>query len=134
MAIITAVDNEQFSLWFHEESRIVHHQFHGFVYGEAFRSCLLEGVTLLRKYGANKWLSDDRANSAISKEDFEWSTTEWRREAMNAGWRYWAVVLPEKVVGQMSLQKIFKQYEKDSPVVAKLFTDPEPAMAWLVSQ
>ena len=83
---------------------------------------------------ATKWLSDDRYNSALPKEDFEWSTTVWRPRAIAAGWRYWALVLPEKVTGQMSLKKILDGFYGDSPVTYSLFSDPADAIKWLKAQ
>ena len=37
-----------------ENERMVHHQFHKFMYGEAFREVLDTGAEALKKYGANK--------------------------------------------------------------------------------
>ena len=33
-------------------------------------------VEILKKHGCQKWLSDDRNNSALSPEDTEWSMTK----------------------------------------------------------
>jgi hypothetical protein len=134
MATLTIIDNEFVTLWYHEDSKIVHHQFHKFLFGEPFRECLSNGVETLRKYKAEKWLSDDRNNSAIPKEDFDWSTNEWRPDAIEAGWRFWALVLPESVVGQMSLTNIIRHFYQDGPVRVELFSDPDEAVKWLEAQ
>jgi hypothetical protein len=134
MATLTIIENEFVSLWYHEEVKIVHHQFHKFLYGEPFRACLTQGIELLKKYGAAKWLSDDLNNSAIPKEDSEWSSNVWRPSAIAAGWRYWALILPEKVVGQMSLKSIIRQFYQDSPVKVEFFSDPPSARKWLEAQ
>ena len=68
-----------------------------------------------------------------SSEDYEWSTREWRPKAIKAGWRYWALVLPLKIVGQLTMQRILRLYE-EGPVTVKLFSDPDEARAWLESQ
>lgn len=134
MSLQTIVDCEEFRLMFHEDSQIIHHEFRQYVYGERFKECLLKGVELLEQKKATKWLSDDRYNAALSKEDFEWSTTIWRPRAIDAGWRYWGLVLPEKVTGQMSIQKVLKNFYGDSPVTYSLFNNPDDAMEWLESQ
>lgn len=46
------------------------------------------------------------------------------------GWKYWAVVLPEKVVGQLGVKRHFEEYSKVG-VTARLFTDSDEAMKWL---
>ena len=130
----TIVDCEHFSLLYHEDTKIVHHQFHQYVFGEKFRECLLKGLELMEQKKATKWLSDDRNNAALSKEDFEWSTTVWRPRAIEAGWRHWALVLPASVTGQMSLKTILDQFYGDGPVTYSLFNDPDAAMTWLKSR
>ena len=127
-------DCEQFYLVYHEESQIIHHQWHQFIYGDNFRKCLMKGVELMEETGAAKWLSDDRNTGALAQEDFEWSTNIWRPRAFAAGWRYWALVLPEKITGQMSFRKILKTYYGDSPVNYSLFNDPDEGMKWLKAQ
>ena len=72
-------------------------------------------------------------NAALPPEDYEWSTTEWRPRAIRAGWRFWALVLPQRIVGQMSMQRILQLYD-DSPVTVKLFSDPVEARTWLEGQ
>jgi hypothetical protein len=133
MASETVIDNEFVTMWYHAGSKIVHHQFHKFLHGEPFRECLMEGLKLMKERLAQKWLSDDRMNAALPVEDYEWSTTKWRPRAIGAGWRYWAIVLPEKVVGQMTMNRILQLYE-DSPVTVKLFSDPQEALTWLEEQ
>ena len=134
MAVRTIIDCEQFCLVYHDESKIIHHQYRKFMYGECFRECLMKGVELMEQTRATKWLSDDRNTSALPKEDFEWSTTIWRPRAIAAGWRYWALVLPEKVTGQMTFRKILDEFYGDSPVTYELFNDPDEAMTWLKAQ
>ena len=127
------VDCEKYCLLYHEDSRIIHHRIYQYVYGERLKEMLLRGVSLMEETKATKWLSDDRLNAALSKDDFEWSTTVWRPRAIKAGWRYWALVLPEKVTGQMSLRKVLDDFYGDSPVTYSLFNDPTEGMTWLES-
>jgi hypothetical protein len=37
------------------------------------RDALLTGLDTLQKYGAHKWLSDDRKNGPFSEEDQAWA-------------------------------------------------------------
>lgn len=131
MPTIVAIENEFATVQLHTEHGIVHHRFKKFIFGERFREALTAGVELMEKHGATKWLSDDRSNGALSAADSEWSTTEWSDRALRAGWKSWAVVLPEVVVGQMNMRR-FVQLHKSNGVEVRVFTDPDLAMAWLV--
>ncbi|NLD92270.1 MAG: hypothetical protein GX639_06325 [Fibrobacter sp.] len=46
--------------------------------------------------------------------------------------KYWAVVLPEKVVGQMNMKRFSDDYSK-AGITAKLFSDPDEALKWVES-
>jgi hypothetical protein len=127
------VDNEYVTLWYHPEHKVIHHQFHKFTYGEPLREAFTEGAKLMEKYGAKKWLSDDRKNSALTKEDMEWADTVWRPRVIKAGYKYWAIVLPEKIVGQMNLKQIIKQKYANLGITVELFNGPDEAMQWLKS-
>jgi hypothetical protein len=134
MATLTVLDNAVFTLWYHEESKIVHHQIHQFIHGEMYRQCLLEGVALLKKYNAHKWLSDDRKNAAILQEDILWSTETWQVDAFEAGWQYWAIVMPEKMVGKLTIQNILSNKIAPGNLTVQTFSDPDLARDWLEKQ
>src|SRR5262249_57854170 len=89
---ITIVSEDIVSVWYHPGPKIVHHQFRSFVFGEQFRNILERGLEAFQRYGACKWLSDDRGNSAIGAADTEWAINSWAPRVISAGWRYWAVV------------------------------------------
>jgi hypothetical protein len=92
----------------------------------------MEGVALMKKYGANKWLSDDRNNPVLSKEDMDWGAVNWFPACVEAGWKYWAIILPEKVLGQINMEKLIKQYS-DQGIITQIFSDPDKATIWLES-
>ena len=133
MSDMTIIDNEFVTLWYHPDTKIVHHQFHQFLHGDPFRETLNKGTELLKKYGAHKWLSDGRKNSALSKEDTDWGKTNWFPRAVEAGWKYWAIVQPEQVLGKMNMKRLAKTYSEQG-VTAEFFSDPDDAMAWLEKQ
>ena len=131
-ARLTLLDGARSSLWYYPETKIIHHQFRSFVSGEDFRGVLRRGLEAFKEHGAQKWLSDDRGYSALSEEDGHWSMNEWSPQVIAAGWKYWAVVMPEKMIGQLSLRRWIKTYA-DMGVTVKTFTEPDEAMAWLES-
>jgi hypothetical protein len=127
------LDTEIARLSYDARYKIVHHEFRSFVHGHAFREVLDAGLDLLRARGARKWLSDDHGNGPITPADGEWGLHNWAPRAIAAGWQYWAVVLPEKVLGQMNMRRWVETYSKLG-VVAQAFTNLEEARAWLRAQ
>lgn len=129
----TIIDNEFVTMWVYPDKGIVRHQFHKFMHGETFRQALMKGADAFEKYRCSKWLSDDRGNSALLPEDVEWGQIHWEPRIMKVGWKHWALILPEKVVGQMNMNRLIKRYS-DLGVNVKIFSDPTEALNWLEQQ
>lgn len=133
MAAITIYESPAVTVWYHTDKRIVHHQIRKFVHGKEFQEFLLAGTAALAKNGAVKWLSDDRGNTVLSQEDQQWGQTFWFPQTAKAGWKYWAIVRPQKVLARLTMEKLTKEYAA-AGVVARFFSDPDEAMRWLESQ
>ncbi len=127
------VQNDAATLWFDEEHGIVHHAFHRFTHGRAFREILNAGCDLMKEHKARKWLSDDRGNTALPKEDTLWAQTDWFPRVVAAGWKYWALVQPTAVVGQLNMRRFTEQYAEQGLTV-RVFSELEPAQEWLRQQ
>ena len=127
------IDTDYVTLWYHPEKKIVHHQFHRYIYGQEFRNVLETGLKVFKEKGAHKWLSDDRNNSALPTEDTNWAQSNWAPRVIAAGWKYWAIVLPQKVIGQMNMQR-FIEDNAGLGLTMQAFTDPDEALKWLESQ
>jgi len=80
--------------------KIVHHEFHKFAYGKTLHDALSTGAAILEEKGAQKYLADDRKNTTLGKDDLNWTATVWRPRVKKAGLKYWAIVLPEKILGR----------------------------------
>jgi hypothetical protein len=124
------IDNEFVTLWYHTDGRIVHHRLNKPVQGSPFREMLLRGTEFVENNGAVKWLSDDRNNEAFHPDDSQWAINEWTPRIVKAGWRYWAIVLPTKALGQITLKRFINMYA-DLGVQVRIFDDPEDALRWL---
>jgi hypothetical protein len=125
-------ENEWVTLWYHAEAKVVHHRFHKAIRGEAFRSVLLRGTALLLERGAKKWLSDDRLVFVLPQQDQEWADAEWFPQALEAGWRFWAIAKPEKAVADLYIRRLAAN-RSAAGVRTELFTTPEAGMNWLRS-
>nr|WP_320133210.1 STAS/SEC14 domain-containing protein [uncultured Holophaga sp.] len=133
MATITVVDSPSITLWYHSDTRIIHHQIHKYTFGEVLRDALNKGVALMSQHHAVKWLSDDRNNGPLPPEDMEWNRTVWVPQVVKAGWKYWALVVPEKAVAQMNMKRFQAEFAA-AGVTVQTFTDPDAAMKWLEAQ
>ncbi|MFT3926413.1 MAG: hypothetical protein QM778_27965 [Myxococcales bacterium] len=127
-----AVENEHITVWIDPSNKLVHHQMHKPCYREVFRQALSIGVECMRREGATKWLSDDRLNGALPPEDEEWAKTVWFPATLKAGWKYWALVPPASVVGQMNMRRFTESYATLG-ITVRVFTDPRHAEDWLIS-
>lgn len=129
----TVISTDTATLKVYPEKGIVHHEFHKFMFGDNFRNFMTKAAEVFTQNRCHKWLSDDRGNSALKPEDMNWATTVWEKKVLKAGWKSWAIVLPEKVIGQMSIKKIAEHY-KSLGVNVNAFSDPNQAMTWLEQQ
>ena len=133
MPKIIISENDYTTLFYHTSRRIIHYVIHRSVFGDCYREGMLKGVDLLRKHGARKWLSDCRNGGAVLSDDVEWSRSEFYPKAVMAGWKYWAVVPPEKMVGQLSMKRLAGYFDHPD-FKTEFFTDEEKALAWLIQQ
>jgi hypothetical protein len=128
----TIIDNEFVTLRDYPMTKIVYHERHKFFFGKELRDALNEGTSLLKQHGACKWQSDDRDFSALHPDDREWGDRDRTPRTGAAGWRYWAVLTPTRMVGQMSTQRLIKTFA-DLDVEVKVSSQTYEAMAWLES-
>jgi hypothetical protein len=127
------IDTPAVRLVYHFKHKVVHHELRRFVYGQPLRDVLEQGATLVEKRGAKRWLSDDRGNGPLKPADAEWCQTVWFPRVTAAGWRHWAVVMPDGVVGQMNMRRWIEVYAALG-INAHPFDEPDQAMSWLTSQ
>ena len=125
---IVIIERAEIIVWYHPDQRMIHHEMRGYCYDEPLRAAFLAGLEAMTKYEAQKWLSDDRANGALSLEDEAWVFHTWFPAAAAAGWKYWAHVLPERVVERMPR---FVELSRQAGVTLRVFTELDPAFDWL---
>lgn len=130
MSAKVITENDQMVVYYHPTSKIVHHQMRKFCFGKNFRAGLSAGSEAMKKHRATKWLSDDRLNGVLPRDDEEWARTVWFPQTLAAGWKHWAIVVPKKVLGQMNMQR-HAQHFAELGVESRLFSDFDEAMTWL---
>lgn len=127
------IDNEAMRLVYRRDDKIVHHEIRQFVHGAQLRNMLDLGLDTMIKHKAYKWLSDDRGNGPLKPADEEWAKANWFPRVLAAGWKHWAVVMPEAVLGQMNMRRWMEMYQQ-AGVNAHPFSDPQEALKWLREQ
>lgn len=126
-------DHPLITVWYHARQKVVHHKILGPVLaedGEVFKRALLTGADALQRYGAGKWLSDDRMHSTMPGEVQQWAHEVWFPRTCRAGWKYWAIVKPEKVVTKMFVARLASTFS-GLGVATEFFQDVGDAMNWL---
>lgn len=104
-----------------------------FVSGEPFREGLDRGLELVRETGASNWFADLRDLGAVDQADQEWSNEEWFPRAIDAGLENMAILRPESVVAEMSVDRIMQEIE-GTELVTYNVDDPAEAREWLDAQ
>ena len=130
MSRLTIADNPYITVEYWEEHRTIYHVIHQPIGGDPLRSALLAGTEALREYGISKWLSDDRTNGPLSVEDREWGVNYWNRVAIDAGWKYWANVVPEEMIAAGSLRPTMEALY-GLGLRLMVFDNVEEAIDWL---
>ena len=105
---------------------------HKQVHGDPFRQAILVATDTLIKNHATKWLSDDRLNPMLNPTDRQWSIDVWQPKILQAGWKFWALVLPEQTAGKLRMGMMAEEYKKLG-VTVQIFSDPDQGLAWLKS-
>ena len=127
------IDNAVASLWYYPDKKIIHHKFKKFVYGEHLQEILSKGAEYFEKYGCKKWLSDDRNSSALRKTDLEWAENNWKQKILKLGWKYWAIMMPDLVVGKLTMKTLMNDF-RELGVTVEIFDEVELAYKWLTEQ
>lgn len=70
-------DSEYITVLYHPETNMIHHTIHKTVPFPILTEATDAGTEALRRYGATKWLSDDRKNTALSQESLEYALSDW---------------------------------------------------------
>jgi hypothetical protein len=94
------------------------------------KDALNAGSDALKKYKISKWLSDDRKNDQLPQEVMEWGVADWQPRTINAGWKYWADVVPQDLAAAGTLMPIINNLHQLG-LRMMVFTEVEEAIAWL---
>lgn len=130
MPPIVIAETEYITLQYLPDKKLIYHTIHKPVGGQPLRDVLNKGTEALAQYGVCKWLSDDRKNGPLSKEDQEWGFNDWNRRTIKVGWKYWALVVPKALVDAGTMIPMINDVFALG-LRMMVFSDLDEAMAWL---
>jgi len=125
-------DSTQGQVAWNEDLNAVVIEWKGFSYGAELQTIMLKGIDLMVVNEADKLLMDARHGAAIKQEDQEWIAHTYVTEAYDAGLRYFAMVLPEKVTAKLSLNRTAAAAGGSYPYELESFVEIQDAKEWLV--
>lgn len=132
MVRMTIQDDLDAALYLYPEAGAVHSVIKRYLEGDAFKNLMTRGADLFIERGCTKWLSDDRGIDAFRPEDLAWAGENWQGRLRAAGWRHWAMILPDKVVGRVVAKKVAVRFI-DAGLDVRTFEDEASALEWLAA-
>lgn len=136
MATIQLFSTDFITVEYNEWDKMICHTVHrplGDEQVQMFKDAVNAGTEALKQYGATKWLSDDRKNGPLPDEIVEWAATDWNQRTINAGWKYWANVVPEGIHAAGTLAPVIEHLHTLG-LRMEVFVNIEEARQWLNSK
>ncbi len=132
MPNVTLYNSPYITVEYWPDKALIYHTIHQPMSSQLaiFKEALNAGTEGLQKYKVLKWLSDDRKNDALTQEGNEWSFNDWQPRTLKAGWKYWAMVVPEDLAAAGTLLPVIEILFELGLRMA-VFTTLEQAVAWL---
>lgn len=135
MARVELFSNEYITVEYRPDDKMIYHTVHkpmGVEQNEMLKRALNKGTEALERHRITKWLSDDRKNGPLPEEMAEWGMRDWNPRTIQAGWKYWANVVPEEVEAAGALMPIIENLHQHG-LKMRVFTNVEEAVVWLNS-
>jgi hypothetical protein len=135
MSAIILVNNPYITLEYRPDEKLIYHTIHQPIGPDQARmliDTLNVGTDALKKYGASKWLSDDRLNGPLPDELIQWGFADWNARTIAAGWKYWANIVPQQLIAAGTLMPVIEDLHKFG-LHMRVFTNVEEGLKWLAS-
>lgn len=129
----TVTDNDFATVLYYPQTGIIHHAWKQYCHGKDFQDIMMASTRHLQKEGGTKWLSDDTNYAILTEEDALWGRKIWFYEAIRAGWKHWAIILPTQQIGKVSISDLVTEY-RAAGINSMIFDNVPEAMIWLEAQ
>ena len=134
--VLSGPDMPNYTLLWNAPAQCVEFTWNGFVKGADFQDGCNAMLKELTARKASRLIVDSRKYTVVDPGDQLWSIQDWLPRALAAGLKHFAVVMPESVVGKLSVQNVIndkKHTPKDLELQREMFNSPDDARAWLAS-
>jgi hypothetical protein len=118
------------SIHWDSERHYIHADFKGFCNSSEFRAGTLEILEAIRARGAAALISDNRELEGVSAQDQLWLRDTWVPEAVNAGIRWIAVIVPHHGLGKVASTDIISKFG-ETEFVTRTFESLPDAVDWI---
>jgi hypothetical protein len=109
--------------------RCVHAEWKGFANSAEFRASTMAILAVIRKKSAAALVSDNRRLEGVADQDQLWLRDTWMPQAVGAGVKRIAVVLPHHGLGKVASEEIIGRFGKTA-FVTRTFSEPSEATEW----
>jgi hypothetical protein len=103
-----------------------------FAEGEAFREYMNSIIDAIEAEHCDRVIADTSDMGALTEDDQAWSVTDWAPRAEDAGLDHMALVMPESIVAEMSVENVMEMADDD--IERELFDDIDDARDWAASR
>tara|TARA_B100001989_G_C24244521_1_gene319013 strand:+ start:180 stop:578 length:399 start_codon:yes stop_codon:yes gene_type:complete len=127
----TTILDTEFALMTHDAgSKMLYHEIRRPLRPGELRTLLSAGLDVVKRGQATRWLSNDLGNGVLPTADAQWAQTQFSPEAVQAGWKFWAIIQPEGAIGKLQMKR-FIQDNADIGLTVEIFADQHAAKEWL---
>lgn len=106
-------------------------QFQGFLTNNEFVSIAEKTHATRVQNRCYKQLNNIENMAVLSKENQEYAENVWFPKAVKTGLKFFAFVVPKQILGQLSMQKVNKNAEREGAIQIKYFDNQDEALNWL---
>ena len=103
----------------------------GFQSSLQYRKQALAQLKALKKYNLHRIVYDLRTTGVISQEDQQWTLNIWQPQAKEIGVDKTAIVVPENVFGQLTVEAVMETEQTREVTWHKYFKTLEEAIEWV---
>ena len=133
-------ENEFVTLYWNPRLRAVGTWFRPAPLGEGWRGtetiklALEKGLDLIREHKATRWIADTRDMPVMPPEAQAWCTEDWWPRALEAGFRWLAILLPNSIIAKLAIDEAIAASVEHQESESRYFGSADAAKAWLLSK
>lgn len=127
----TILDNEYVTLMYEDDHALLYDRYTVNIDLATIQSSLDAGLEKINETGANKWLTNTHAIGGFSEDVAQWVLEDWGPRAIEAGWKYWALVVPEEMEGRLAMVQFVSAFN-EMGVLVRVYTAEDEAREWVL--